>query len=778
MKKLLLTLLLLTVNQAVADSKIINFEDLTPTAGAWLPDNYQGFNWSSTIAVDVGKNFYPGSGYFYGTDGNVSLTNSGGQNPLTFSNSSTFDLTSLQLTSVWGPQSITIQGIKNGVVQYSNSFSVTTTTPQILALNYKQIDTVSINGVSSWVVDDIMIGGSDLVADAGQPLTIKDSQAIQLDGSGSHDLGGDLLTYAWAVISSPAGSNPTLANANTVNPTFQADKTGDYVVRLTVSTADGETAFADVTISTINSAPVANAGSDQSGHVTDIITLDGSASSDADGNALTYTWALITKPAGSNATLSDIHAVNPSFTIDKPGNYVAQLIVNDGIVDSAPSTATISTINSAPVANAGLDQSIHEGTIVGLNGSASDVDGNPLTYKWSFSAVPAGSTATINNPTALSASFTADLAGTYVVQLVANDGLLNSAPSSVIISSTNLKPIAEAGANQVISSIGSTVKLDGTQSYDPNGDNITYQWSILSQPVGSQTQLSSLVSVSPTFIADVRGSYVIQLVVTDQWGLQSTPSNVTISFNNVAPVANAGLNQSGLVGNVVYLDGSGSSDANGNTLTYEWSFISIPKGSLVEFSNSTSVKTTFAPDIPGSYLVQLTVNDGYVDSLPSVSEIVAITLKTKTISNIQECQNLVAGLPRHISVKRSKQSVFVNKDQQKIMTQEINSLIEDIHEQEYREALADFNSILTKVDGCASKGQSDKNDWIKYCPIQTAVYNCFEKEADDLTSLASTKRHSHSSEKKERHSSEKKERHSSEKKGRHSSEKKERHRKR
>src|SRR5439155_10708105 len=111
-----------------------------------------------------------------------------------------------------------------------------------------------------------------------------------------------------------------------------------------------------VTVSTLNTPPEANAGPDQSAHVGETVQLDGSASSDADGNTLIYQWSLTTRPTGSTATLSDPSTVQPSFTLDKAGTYVAQLVVNDGIASSAPATVTISTLNTPPVANAGLDQ--------------------------------------------------------------------------------------------------------------------------------------------------------------------------------------------------------------------------------------------------------------------------------------------------------------------------------------------------------------------------------------------------------------------------------------
>src|SRR5204862_5696068 len=116
-----------------------------------------------------------------------------------------------------------------------------------------------------------------------------------------------------------------------------------------------------VSITTSNSAPVANAGPDQSTAVTNTVTLDGSGSIDVDGDALTYAWSLVTVPSGSAAALSDPAAEAPPFIADKQGTYVAQLIVSDPSAASTPDTVTITTLNSAPVADAGADQTVLAG---------------------------------------------------------------------------------------------------------------------------------------------------------------------------------------------------------------------------------------------------------------------------------------------------------------------------------------------------------------------------------------------------------------------------------
>ena len=480
------------------------------------------------------------------------------------------------------------------------------------------------------------------IANAGPDQTVARGSTVILDGSASTDPDGDPLTYHWSFVSKAAGSTADLANPTAVNPSFVADKPGSHTVQLIVNDGKVNSLPAQVVISTQNSPPVANAGPDQSAFVGTTVTLDCSGSTDVDGDALTYQWSWVFVPEGSLATLQNPTSVGPSFTVDKPGSYVAQLIVNDGRVDSIPATVTLSTQNSAPVANAGLGQTVFVGTTVTLDGSGStDVDGDLLTYHWSLLTVPAGSAASLSDPTAVKPTFTVDKPGSYVAQIIVNDGKVDSIPATVTISTQNSAPVANTGLGQTVF-VGTTVTLDGSGSTDVDGDLLTYHWSLLTVPAGSAASLSDPTAVKPTFTVDKPGSYVAQLIVNDA-RVDSIPATVTISTQNSPPVANAGPAQTVFVGTTVTLDGSGSTDADGDLLSYRWSLLTLPTDSTTTLQFTTSVMPSFTVDRPGSYVAQLIVNDGKVDSAPATVTI--STQNSQPVANAGPDQLVGVGNP-------------------------------------------------------------------------------------------------------------------------------------
>lgn len=473
-------------------------------------------------------------------------------------------------------------------------------------------------------------------ANAGPDQISEVGLLITLDGTGSSDPDGDTITYAWEFESKPSDSQVSLSDGSAQNPTFTADVIGDYVVNLVVSdgTASSDPDTVTVQISAANQPPVADAGPDQSVTTGDSVTLDGSQSLDPDEDLITYAWEFSQLPDGSAATISDATIVNPTFTADTDGVYSVTLTVSDpdGLESSDSVDITAETANSVPIANAGPDQNVVTNSLVLLDGSASsDADNDGLTYSWEITSKPEGSTAALDDNSSPNPSFTADFDGEYLIDLIVNDGIASSESDTVVITAAtiNSAPVANAGPDQTVET-GATVTLDGSASSDSDGDALTYAWSFTSVPDGSTSSLADATSVTSTFVTDIDGTYVVGLIVNDG-EVDSERDSVSISSTttNSPPTADAGSDQSVTTGDTVSLDGSLSSDPDGDSLTYAWVFTSIPEGSEVSLSDATSAAPTFVADLDGTYVVDLTVSDGAVESAPDTVSIVAATPEPK-----------------------------------------------------------------------------------------------------------------------------------------------------
>ncbi len=386
-------------------------------------------------------------------------------------------------------------------------------------------------------------------------------------------------------------------------------------------------------------------------------------------------------------------------------------------INGVNATFSITTkANTPPTANAGMNQTVHAGALVSLDGSgSSDPDGNvPLTYAWSIVSKPA-STTTLSDTSAVNPSFIADLPGDYVLSLVVTDSLgATSAPAFITISTKNTAPVADAGPDQPVVHIGTTIHLDGTQSYDLDGDPIAYSWTFGSVPAGSTAALVSANTATPSFTPDVHGDYIVKLVVNDNWS-HSVAATVTVSFANVRPVANAGTSQSADVGETVLLNGSGSFDANGDPLSYSWGFTSKPLDSLAEISSPLAANAAFVPDRMGTYVIQLIVNDGVENSAPSTIQVQVVDQRTAAINAVKEVQKAVQAL--------NPKTAFKNASMQKTLVNKLNSVIKDLQGHDCRDALEQLqHDILSKLDGCAKTGAPHKKDWIKTCEDQAKVY--------------------------------------------------------
>jgi hypothetical protein len=197
-------------------------------------------------------------------------------------------------------------------------------------------------------------------------------------------------------------------------------------------------------------------------------------------------------------------------------------------------------------------------------------------------------------------------------------------------------PVAKAGVAQSVVA-GTVVSLDGSASRADLGRELTFVWTLASKPVGSSATLSSSTTATPSFVADVAGTYVATLIVNDgKFNSSVAPVTITAAVVNALPIANAGVAQYVIAGDVVTLDASASSDANNDRLAYAWTLSAKPAGSSASLSSLTSTKPTFNADVAGLYVATVIVNDGKVNSSAatvSITSTAATTVKGTILSN-------------------------------------------------------------------------------------------------------------------------------------------------
>ena len=474
-----------------------------------------------------------------------------------------------------------------------------------------------------------------------------------LEGRGSTDANdgdGASLVYTWAPtpvipLNPPAPPPPPSGSTQTFNlPVLP----GVYNFDLTVTDSGGNPSSTRRETVIVHRAdinwhvPTADAGPDHTITVGSAVTLDGSRSSDYDlasGTPLTgYTWTFVSGPMFIDPPDIAQAAITPGIV----GVYVFQLTVTDGTSISAPDFVTVvvnQAINHVPTADAGSN---FPGTVYGLltlDGSGSaDPDGNPLTYTWTQTR---GEPTPLSSTTTSTPSFRPISPGVYEFQLTVNDGFNNSVPDRVCVTvngTANGVPIANAGLDQTVllgTNPSVNFQLNGTNSYDPDSDPLTYYWR---QIQGTNSSLDNYKSPTPTMVAKQPGTYEFELYVYDGKNF-SVPDRVIVQVagNNQFPVSNAGPDASyfldpgtGLA--TVILNGSGSYDPDNlpSPLTYQWRQTAGP---AVTLSSNAAVQPNFVANTAGDYTFVLRVDDGELYDEDSVTIHIAAPGNTKPVAN-------------------------------------------------------------------------------------------------------------------------------------------------
>ena len=379
--------------------------------------------------------------------------------------------------------------------------------------------------------------------------------------------------------------------------------------QLAVDDNAGTTCSTDSTgkLITINTNPVANAGQDVDlclQHNQDYsVSFDGSGSTDADGDSLAYNWDFGDGTGDSG--------VNVTHVYPRRGEYVVTLSVNDGFGFACSTHADTANVklNKAPVAVAGNDMIVCQGSEVMFDGSSSiGEEGESLKYEWDFGDGTTGVGAKL--------AHTYNTGGIYKVLLTVNDleNTVCSASSDSLVVSVNSKPSAIfSGAN--VACTGEEISFDASDTNDADGDGLTYTWDF-----GDGSDAESGTNVAHRY--NTGGVYSVRLTVDDNKGTACSKdlSAMNVNINTPPSAVLKGANVA-CTGDAISFDASGSSDADGDGLTYTWDF-----GDGSDLQTGPSV--THAYSSGGFYLASVTVNDNKGTACSKDSAAIKVSINT------------------------------------------------------------------------------------------------------------------------------------------------------
>ncbi len=366
-----------------------------------------------------------------------------------------------------------------------------------------------------------------ITATGGANGTISPSGAVHVDSGASQsfiiaaDSGYTIVDLMVDGVSQPIANSYTFRNV-----------TAAHTISVSFASAD-------------NQPPVANAGPDQTVDEAVEVTLSGYNSVDNDDGIVSIQWRQMSGPAVQLSATDEAIVTFTAPDVDSNGAALEfELTVTDASGASAADSCivNVSWVNEAPTADAGNDQTVTAGASVSLTAEgSSDPDNGIAGYEWQQLKGPA---VALDDSTAASPGFTApgvDLQGASLVfQLTVTDagGLQDTDNCTVTVVAQNNAPLADAGPDQQ-SAPGSQVTLDGSNSSDPEGSDLTYHWR---QTDGYPMALSDPMAVAPVFVVPdepdaidqaVPGSssgnvLVFELTVTDSGGLSSADTCVVM----------------------------------------------------------------------------------------------------------------------------------------------------------------------------------------------------------------------------------------------------------
>ncbi len=504
------------------------------------------------------------------------------------------------------------------------------------------------------------------VADAGGAVSAALSAPFDLDGSGSTD-DGSVQAFEWMQAD---GTDADLQQAGSAAASGTAPASAE-VLRFLLMVHDGRkygAPDAALVAAGAPAAPVASAGPDRSGTTGAVLNLTSAASVPAPGQTiLSRQWTQLSGRDWYDADAMDPgfdpSAASPLLSVPTTVSSLSPtrtlhfgLTVTDSTGTSRQDYATVVfqnlQKNAPPQVSASTTASVFRpGATVALNASATDADGDPLTYSWTQVSGPA---AVVTSPNLAAASVTAPVAtATLVYRVTVSDGTgePNAVATADVSFSVNRPPVVGATSTPASGPDGTFVTLSGTTTTDPDGETLTFAWSEIPPLTGSPVTLSGASTATATFTmpaytgTPTARRRTFRLTVTDSMG-PSFPATRDVTFSpNRAPEIPTLV--TGGDRKVFYSDSSSTSsdksetvsvtsltDPDGDALTFSWTVESGPITStavLLSATSGSSITFRSAPkptsqqqNTGGIYVLGVTATDGVEQSAKSTVEMLVL----------------------------------------------------------------------------------------------------------------------------------------------------------
>jgi hypothetical protein len=434
----------------------------------------------------------------------------------------------------------------------------------------------------------------------------------------------DTLIYQWSVDNQDIQGE----NSKTYNyvPTYDDAETSPHNVSVRINDGKGGIIYKTwaVNITNKNQPPIINTYSP----ITDDVTLAEMATqtfsvtaSDPDENILTYKWYLDSKVFTGQSAAS--FSYQPDYNVS--GFHVLKVIVDDGQGGTVNRSwnVTVTNTNRVPIITATNPAS----TVVTLNETASkkfqitamDPDADVLTYGWTLDSNDI-SGATGNNYTYVP---TLQDAGDHTLVVSVSDGKggSDSAQWQVTVGNLNQPPTITDYSPKTNPTVAENVLQNFTVTgSDPDGDALTYQWSLNGTNLTGQTASTYQFLPDYTMGNPSQKTHTVKVYVKDTTtGIVERSWTVTVTNVDRAPIAAASVNMSKPgIGLDVKLDASASTDPDGDALSYIWLF-----GDGTPNQGGKTVTHTYLK--PGAFNATVTVSDGTLSSQAQVTVTVNIT---------------------------------------------------------------------------------------------------------------------------------------------------------